>query len=82
MKPCKLVFVLLPSIILQFNKEDGKLVDDFRLRVVFVPANRPSPVPEGDEEGTSPGTSSAEDEIKKSSLPEAVSVIRTCFLFS
>ncbi|KAL0429047.1 UNVERIFIED_CONTAM: Vesicle-associated protein 1-3 [Sesamum radiatum] len=54
-----------------FNKEDGKVVDDFRLRVVFVPANRPSPVPEGDEEGTSPGTSSAEDEIKKSSLPEA-----------
>ncbi|KAL0464628.1 UNVERIFIED_CONTAM: Vesicle-associated protein 1-3 [Sesamum latifolium] len=25
-----------------FNKEDGKVVDDFRLRVVFVPANRPS----------------------------------------
>ncbi|KAL0425823.1 UNVERIFIED_CONTAM: Vesicle-associated protein 1-3 [Sesamum radiatum] len=72
------VFALMPALFCpilcamsQFNKEDGKVVDDFRLRVVFVPANRPSPVPEGDEEGTSPGTSSAEDEIKKSSLPEA-----------
>ncbi|KAL8500340.1 hypothetical protein ACS0TY_020081 [Phlomoides rotata] len=55
-----------------FNREDGKIVDEFRLRVVYIPANPPSPVPEGDEEGTSPGTSSAEDEIRKSSLSEAV----------
>ncbi|KAI3444717.1 hypothetical protein Pfo_001382 [Paulownia fortunei] len=55
-----------------FNREDGKVVDEFRLRVVYIPANPPSPVPEGDEEGTSPGTSSAEDEIRKSSFSEAV----------
>ncbi|KAG8391632.1 hypothetical protein BUALT_Bualt01G0207500 [Buddleja alternifolia] len=56
-----------------FNREGGKVIDEFRVRVVYIPANPPSPVPEGDEEGTSPGTSSAEDEIHKSSLPEAVS---------
>ncbi|KAL7121115.1 hypothetical protein ACP275_02G162600 [Erythranthe tilingii] len=55
-----------------FNREEGKVVDEFRLRVVYIPANPPSPVPEGDEEGTSPGTSSAEDDIKKSSFSEAV----------
>lgn len=47
------------------------------MRVVYIPANPPSPVPEGDEEGTSPGTSSNEDEIRKSSLSEAVSVIKS-----
>ncbi|PIN06485.1 VAMP-associated protein involved in inositol metabolism [Handroanthus impetiginosus] len=49
-----------------FNREDGKFVDEFRLRVALIPANPPSPVPEGDEEGTS----SAEDEIRKFSLHE------------
>ncbi|KAL6499393.1 hypothetical protein OROHE_026056 [Orobanche hederae] len=58
-----------------FNREDGKVVDEFRLRVVYIPANPPSPVPEGDEEeeeGTSPGTSSAEDEIRKPAMSEVV----------
>ncbi|KAL3814941.1 hypothetical protein ACJIZ3_016209 [Penstemon smallii] len=55
-----------------FNKEEGKVVDEFRLRVVYIPANPPSPVPEGDEEGSSPRTSSAEDEIRRTSLSEAV----------
>ncbi|GFP97910.1 vesicle-associated protein 1-3 [Phtheirospermum japonicum] len=53
-----------------FNREDGKVVDEFRLRVIYIPANPPSPVPEGDEEATSPGTSSAEDEINKPALSE------------
>ncbi|KAL1548674.1 vesicle-associated protein 1-3-like isoform X1 [Salvia divinorum] len=53
-----------------FNRDSEKFVDEFRLRVIFIPANPPSPVPEEDEEGSSPGTSSAEDEIKKSSLSE------------
>ncbi|XP_073291301.1 vesicle-associated protein 1-3-like [Primulina huaijiensis] len=54
-----------------FNREDGKVVHEFKLRVVYIPANPPSPVPEGDEEGNSP-KSSAEEEIRKSLLPEAV----------
>ncbi|XP_019235668.1 PREDICTED: vesicle-associated protein 1-3 [Nicotiana attenuata] len=56
-----------------FNKEDGKVIDEFKLRVVYVPANPPSPVPEGSEEGGSPRASLTEDESKSSSLPEAVS---------
>ncbi|KAH6822983.1 Plant VAMP membrane family protein [Perilla frutescens var. hirtella] len=51
-----------------FNRDNGKFVDEFKLRVVFIPANPPSPVPEEDEEGTSPGTSSTDDDIRKSSL--------------
>ncbi|CAA0842687.1 Vesicle-associated protein 1-3 [Striga hermonthica] len=53
-----------------FTREDGKIVDEFRLRVVYIPANPPSPVPEGEEEATSPETSLAEDEIRKPVLSE------------
>lgn len=80
------MFIILNSFfffffLLQFSRDEGKVVDEFRLRVVYIPANPPSPVPEGDEEGTtSPGTSSAEDEIRKSSFSEAVSVITNHFL--
>lgn len=35
-----------------FNKEEGKAVDEFKLRVVYIPANPPSPVPEEAEEGS------------------------------
>ncbi|KAF3649881.1 Vesicle-associated protein 1-4 [Capsicum annuum] len=55
-----------------FNREDGKVVDEFKLRVVYVPANPPSPVPEGSEEGGSPRASLTEDDSKNSSLSEAV----------
>ncbi|XP_073022532.1 vesicle-associated protein 1-3-like isoform X1 [Primulina eburnea] len=55
-----------------FNREDGKVVNEFKLRVIYIPANPPSPVPEGDEEGNSPRSSSAEEEIRKSALSEAV----------
>ncbi|KAL2511458.1 Vesicle-associated protein 1-3 [Abeliophyllum distichum] len=54
-----------------FNRKDGKIVNEVKLRVIYIPANPPSPVPEGDEEG-SPRTSSVEDDNKMSSLPEAV----------
>ncbi|CAL9060934.1 unnamed protein product [Musa banksii] len=37
----------------QFNKERGKVVDEFKLRVTYVPAGPPSPVPEEPEEGSS-----------------------------
>ncbi|KAK2650601.1 hypothetical protein Ddye_018090 [Dipteronia dyeriana] len=40
-----------------FNKEEGKVVEEFKLRVIYVPANPPSPVPEGSEEGSSPRAS-------------------------
>ncbi|XP_042054848.1 vesicle-associated protein 1-3-like isoform X2 [Salvia splendens] len=55
-----------------FNRENEKFVDEFKLRVIYIPANPPSPVPEEEEEeeGSSPGTSSALEEIKKSSLSE------------
>lgn len=42
---------------LQFNKEAGRVIEDLKLRVVYIPANPPSPVPEGSEEGNSPRTS-------------------------
>ncbi|KAG6531906.1 hypothetical protein ZIOFF_005741 [Zingiber officinale] len=41
----------------QFNKESGKVVDEFKLRVVYVPFSPPSPVPEEAEEGSSPRSS-------------------------
>ncbi|KAM0015858.1 putative major sperm protein (MSP) [Helianthus debilis subsp. tardiflorus] len=37
-----------------FNKEENKVVEEFKLRVVYIPANPPSPVPEESEEGSSP----------------------------
>ncbi|XP_043716355.1 vesicle-associated protein 1-3-like isoform X1 [Telopea speciosissima] len=44
-----------------FNKEAGKVMGEFKLRVVYVPANPPSPVPEGSEEGSSPRASVLEN---------------------
>ncbi|ESR58545.1 hypothetical protein CICLE_v10021988mg [Citrus x clementina] len=44
-----------------FTKEDGKVVEEFKLRVVYIPANPPSPVPEGSEEGSSPRAFSQEN---------------------
>ncbi|KAL8142218.1 hypothetical protein V2J09_015250 [Rumex salicifolius] len=37
-----------------FNKEEGKVVEEFKLRVIYIPANPPSPVPEESEEGSPP----------------------------
>ncbi|KAI7746715.1 hypothetical protein M8C21_001506, partial [Ambrosia artemisiifolia] len=36
-----------------FNKEENKVVEEFKLRVVYIPANPLSPVPEESEEGSS-----------------------------
>lgn len=52
-----------------FNKAEGKVIGEFKLRVVYIPANPPSPVPEGDEDGAS-STASADDEISNFSLSE------------
>ncbi|GAV71786.1 Motile_Sperm domain-containing protein [Cephalotus follicularis] len=56
-----------------FNKEDGKVVEEFKLRVAYIPANPPSPVPEGSEEGSSPRSSVHENGNQNSSLFDAVS---------
>ncbi|KAK8718394.1 hypothetical protein V6N13_045629 [Hibiscus sabdariffa] len=44
-----------------FHKEDGRVVKEFKMRVIYIPANPPSPVPEGSEEGTPPRASSQEN---------------------
>lgn len=51
-----------------FNKVDGKVVEEFKLRVVYIPANPPSPVPEGSEEGSSPRASVHENGNQNTSL--------------
>ncbi|KAL5571576.1 hypothetical protein UlMin_021173 [Ulmus minor] len=51
-----------------FNKADGKVVGAFKLRVVYIPANPPSPVPEESEEGSPPHHSVRENEKQNSSL--------------
>ncbi|KAF6152401.1 hypothetical protein GIB67_038024 [Kingdonia uniflora] len=56
-----------------FNKEAGKVVEECKLRVIYVPANPPSPVPEGSEEGSSPRASFAENGNQGTSLFDAVS---------
>lgn len=33
-----------------FGRAPGRVVEEFKLRVIYIPANPPSPVPEGDEE--------------------------------
>ncbi|GJY46178.1 vesicle-associated protein 1-3 [Tanacetum coccineum] len=50
-----------------FNKEENKVIEEFKLRVVYIPANPPSPVPEESEEGSSPR---AEDGSQNSSGPD------------
>ncbi|KAA8520491.1 hypothetical protein F0562_014747 [Nyssa sinensis] len=55
-----------------FNKVDGKVIEEFKLRVVYIPANPPSPVPEGSEEGSPPRASVVEDGNQNASSPDAV----------
>ncbi|XP_074272901.1 vesicle-associated protein 1-3-like [Silene latifolia] len=51
-----------------FNKEEGRVVEEFKLRVIYIPANPPSPVPEESEEGSPPRENGSEP----SSLASAV----------
>ncbi|XP_064961603.1 vesicle-associated protein 1-3-like isoform X2 [Musa acuminata AAA Group] len=44
-----------------FNREPGKLVEEFKLRVTYVMASPPSPVSEEQQEGSSPRSSTFED---------------------
>ncbi|XP_022964509.1 vesicle-associated protein 1-3-like [Cucurbita moschata] len=56
-----------------FNKGDGKVVDEFKMRVVYSFANPPSPVPEGSEEGSPPRTAAVDDGNQNFALFDAVS---------
>ncbi|XP_022147169.1 vesicle-associated protein 1-3 [Momordica charantia] len=56
-----------------FNKGDGKAVDEYKMRVVYIFANPPSPVPEGSEEGSPPRTTGLEDGNQNFALFDAVS---------
>lgn len=44
-----------------FNNESGNYVEDYKLKVVYVPPQLPSPVREGSEEGSSPRASVSEN---------------------
>ncbi|KAF3633923.1 Autophagy-related protein 8C [Capsicum annuum] len=57
-----------------FNKEPGRVVEECKLRVVYLPPPQPpSPVAEGSEEGSSPRQSSTENDTQNGS--EAKSAI-------
>lgn len=64
---------------MQFNKENGRVVEEFKLRVIYIPANPPSPVPEGSEEGTPPRASMQENGNQNVSSYEDVSVLCCCW---
>lgn len=55
-----------------FNKEPDKVVEEFKLRVIYIPANPPSPVPEEAEEGSSPRSAMVQNGTHSSSLFDAV----------
>ncbi|KAF0922125.1 hypothetical protein E2562_024688 [Oryza meyeriana var. granulata] len=56
-----------------FSKEPGKVVEEFKLRVVYIPANPPSPVPEEEEEETDSPDSDVDYELKMPSTSDAAS---------
>ncbi|XP_042451736.1 vesicle-associated protein 1-3-like [Zingiber officinale] len=56
-----------------FNKVPGKVVEEFKLRVIYIPANPPSPVPEESEEGGSPHSFMLDNEVQSSTLLDAAS---------
>ncbi|XP_077236121.1 vesicle-associated protein 1-3-like [Tasmannia lanceolata] len=56
----------------KFSKEARKVVEEFKLRVVYIPANPPSPVPEGSEEGNSPRASVLDNGNTNASVFDAV----------
>lgn len=61
---------------IQFSKEAGHVVEECKLRVVYVsPPQPPSPVPEGSEEGGSPRGSVSDNGHFSGSESATVSVI-------
>ncbi|XP_047337536.1 vesicle-associated protein 1-3-like [Impatiens glandulifera] len=53
-----------------FEKAPGKIIGDFKVRVVYLPANNPSPIQEGSEDGSSP-RASVIDNGNQASLPDS-----------
>lgn len=60
-------------LVFQFNKEDGKVMEEFKLRVNYIPANPPSPVPKKSE-GSPPRSSVLENGYQNRLSFDAVSV--------
>lgn len=58
---------------LQLSKEDGKVIEEFRLMVMYILANPPSPVPEGSEEVCSPGSNHVEGRSQNAILLDGLS---------
>ncbi|XP_062091592.1 vesicle-associated protein 1-3 [Humulus lupulus] len=56
-----------------FNKENGKVAEEFKLRVVYIPANPPSPVPEESDEGSPSSALATQNGRQRSSSFDAVS---------
>ncbi|CAN6249662.1 unnamed protein product [Urochloa humidicola] len=54
-----------------FTKAPGRVIEDFKLRVVYIAANPPSPVPEEDEEADSSPRSEVVCGVKSSSTFDA-----------
>ncbi|KAM3190870.1 hypothetical protein ACQJBY_068695 [Aegilops geniculata] len=54
----------------KFNKEPGKVVDECKLRVIYVPTSSPSPFSEDSEQGSS--ARSLENGTPNSTLPQSV----------
>jgi hypothetical protein len=58
---------------LQFVKAPGRVIEEFKLRVVYIAANPPSPVPEEEEEeDSSPRSEVIVSEEKRSHVFNAV----------
>ncbi|XP_062183605.1 vesicle-associated protein 1-3-like isoform X2 [Phragmites australis] len=52
-----------------FTKAPGRVIEEFKLRVVYIAANPPSPVPEeSEEEDSSPRSELIDHEVKRSSV--------------
>ena len=56
---------------LQFNKEPGKVVDECKLRVIYVPTSTPGSISEESEQGSS--ARSFENGTLNSTIPQSVS---------
>lgn len=74
---CVTGFFFFFFVTFQFSKESGHLVEECKLRVVYVaPPRPPSPVREGSEEGSSPRAS-----ISDNGVPNSVDFSITVSIF-
>lgn len=65
--------------LMQFSKEAGSAVEEYKLRVVYVsPPRHPSPVREGSEEGSSPRASVSENDGTNGTEVPSVCICKIC----